>query len=89
MECTLASQKDYSSRPVMLLITPYDLDGTSWTKEAPTFTVLARLMHMSKKALAIAEDSLLSDGSIENLKVSYIKTNCNYYMLKRSYQFNN
>ncbi|VVC45437.1 Hypothetical protein CINCED_3A008556 [Cinara cedri] len=68
LECTIASQQDYSSRPAMLLVTPYDLDGTSWTKEAPTFTILARLMHLSRNALSTAEESLLNDGSVENLK---------------------
>lgn len=54
----------------MLLVTPYDLDGTSWTKEGPSFTILARLMHLSRKALDIAEESLLKNGTVENLKVT-------------------
>lgn len=53
----------------MLLVTPYDLDGTAWTKSAPTFTILARLMHLSVKALATAENSLLKNGSVEDFKV--------------------
>jgi len=59
-----------SSRPAMLLVTPYDLDGTAWTKESPSFTILARLMHLSRKALEIAEESLLKNGTVENLKVT-------------------
>jgi len=70
MECSIASQKDYSSRPAMLLVTPYDLDGTAWTKEVPTFTILARLMHLSRKALDVAEECLLKNGSVENFKVN-------------------
>lgn len=69
LECSIASQQDYSSRPAMLLVTPYDLNGTSWTKEMPTFTILARLMHLSRKALSLAEESLLKSGTIENFKV--------------------
>lgn len=65
----MASQQDYSSRPAMLLITPYDLEGTSWTKEVPTFTILARLMHLSRKALEVAEDSLLENGTVDHFKV--------------------
>lgn len=74
LECSIASQKDYSLRPAMLLVTPYDLNGTAWTKEAPTFTILARLMHLSKKALDVSEESLLNTGSIENFKVLYYFT---------------
>lgn len=53
----------------MLLVTPYDLDGTAWTKEVPTFTILARLMHLSRKAIDTAEENLLKNGTIENFKV--------------------
>lgn len=53
----------------MLLVTPYDMDGTSWTKEAPTFTILARLMQLSRIALSTAEESLLNNGSVEHFKV--------------------
>jgi len=70
LECSIASQQKNSSRPAMLLVTPYDLDGTSWTKEGPSFTILARLMHLSRKALDIAEESLLKNGTVENLKVT-------------------
>jgi len=59
-----------SSRPAMLLVTPYDLDGTAWTKESPSFTILARLMHLSRKALDIAEESLLKNGTVDNFKVT-------------------
>lgn len=69
MECSIASQQDNSTRPAMLLVTPYDLDGTAWTKEVPTFTILARLMHLSRKALNVTEESLLTNGSIDHFKV--------------------
>lgn len=68
LECSIASQQKMSSRPAMLLVTPYDLDGTAWTKESPSFTILARLMHLSRKALDIAEESLLKNGTVENFK---------------------
>lgn len=61
----------------MLLVTPYDLDGTSWTKEVPTFTILARLMHLSRKALEVAEDSLLKNGTVDNFKVICLNKYCN------------
>lgn len=70
MECSIASQNDNSSRPAMLLVTPYDLDGTTWTKKVPTFTILARLMHLSRKALDVAEESLLNSGTVDNFKVT-------------------
>lgn len=73
LECSIASQQNYSSRPAMLLVTPYDLNGTSWTKEVPTFTILARLMHLSRKAIVIAEENLLKNGTVENFKVICIK----------------
>lgn len=57
----------------MLLVTPYDLDGVTWTKNAPTFTILARVMHLSRKALTVAEDSLLKSGSVEHFKVRHFK----------------
>lgn len=69
LECSIASEQDYSKRPAMLLITPYDLDGTAWTKEVPTLTILARLMHLSRNALNVAEESLLNNGSVNNFKV--------------------
>lgn len=59
----------------MLLVTPYDLDGSSWTKEVPTFTILARLMHLSRKAIDISEENLLKNGTIENFKVIFINKN--------------
>lgn len=68
LECSIASQQKMSSRPAMLLVTPYDLDGTAWTKESPSFTILARLMHLSRKALDIAEESLLKNGTVDNFK---------------------
>lgn len=55
----------------MYLVTPYDLDGTAWTKDTPTFTVLARLMHLSRKALEVAEKSLLTNGTVDDFKVNY------------------
>jgi len=70
LECSIASQQKMSSRPAMLLVTPYDLDGTAWTKESPSFTILARLMHLSRKALDIAEESLLKNGTVDNFKVT-------------------
>jgi len=69
LECSIASQKDYSSRPAMLLVTPFDLNGTAWTKDVPTFTILARLMHLSKKALDASEENFLNNGTVENFKV--------------------
>lgn len=57
----------------MLLVTPYDLNGTSWTKEVPTYTILARLMHLSRKALEVAENSLLENGTIDHFKVINFK----------------
>lgn len=53
----------------MLLVTPYDLSGTSWTKEVPKFTILARLMHLSRRALDLAEESLVKNGTVEDFKV--------------------
>lgn len=53
----------------MLLVTPYDLDGTAWSNKMPTFTILARLMHLSRKAIDVAEKSLLKNGTVENFKV--------------------
>lgn len=79
MECFIASQQDYLSRPAMLLVTPYDLDGTAWTKEVPTFTILARLMHLSRKALDVAEESLLSNGTVEHFKVIDFIKGCNEF----------
>lgn len=84
MECSIASQLDNSSRPAMLLVTPYDLDGTAWTKEVPTFTILARLMHLSRKALAVAKESFLKNGTVENFKVIYLK----YYNNKSNFHLN-
>lgn len=69
MECSIANEQDNSKKPAMLLITPYDLDGTAWTKEVPTLTILARLMHLSRNAIIIAEDSLLNDGTANHFKV--------------------
>jgi len=68
LECSIANQ-DYSSRPAMLLVTPYDLNGTAWSSKVPTFTILARLMHLSRKALDFAEESLLKNGTVQNFKV--------------------
>lgn len=53
----------------MLLVTPYDLDGTMWTNEVPTFTILARLMQLSRNAINIAEESLLNNGTVNDFKV--------------------
>lgn len=53
----------------MLLVTPYDLDGTSWSNKMPTFTILARLMHLSRKAIDVAEESLLKNGTVDHFKV--------------------
>lgn len=54
----------------MLLVTPYDLDGTSWTKEVPKFTILARLMKLSRIALEATEESLLKNGTVDDFKVN-------------------
>lgn len=78
MECSIATRTDYSSRPAMLLVTPYDLDGTGWTKKVPTFTILARLMHLSKKALGVAEESLLNNGTVDSFKVITFIINLSY-----------
>ncbi|XP_050422991.1 nucleolar protein 6 [Adelges cooleyi] len=67
LECSVAAQPS-SSRPAMLLVTPFDLEGTSWTKEAPTLTILARLMHLSKKSLEIVENSFLTNGTVDHFK---------------------
>ncbi|XP_050522298.1 nucleolar protein 6 [Daktulosphaira vitifoliae] len=67
IECSVAAQQN-KTRSAMILVTPFDLKGTSWSKDSPTFTILARLMHLSKKSLEVMENNFLTNGCVDDLK---------------------
>ena len=71
---------DRDSFPALLLVTPFDKSGESWTAEEPSVAILRRLSKLATASLQVVDSSLLDVDSHLGLKVRLSMTCLEYFL---------